>query len=88
MLAALLPIFKILIQIKNNNEDESFRFLIGQSEPLADGHRLKIVQAHAMIQFFKKYCRHLHFDKPAELFLEMLDNVYCQELMFAIFEPR
>jgi hypothetical protein len=77
LLAALLPIFKILVQIKNNNEDESFRFLIAQSEPLADSHRLKIVQAHAMIQFFNKYCAHLHFSRPAELFLEILDTVYC-----------
>lgn len=48
-LLLLLPIYKILFQIKNNNEDESFRLLISQSESLAESHRLKIVKAHSMI---------------------------------------
>lgn len=86
-LAALLPIFKILLQIKNNNEDESFRNLIAQSESLAQSHRLKIVKAHAMIKHFRDKCCHLHCNRPSKTFIQMLDQLYCQEAMYGTFEP-
>ena len=83
--AALLPIFKILVQIKNNNEDESYRNLVSQSDSLAQSHRIKIIKAHVLIKHFKHYCINLHKGRPHATFLELLDDIFCQELMLGLF---